>query len=133
METRKSRSYIKTPDPVKDNLQRGDQLKGGILYNTYCASCHQRNGKGDNNLFPPLAGSEWVLGDVDRLIDIVLNGMEGPIEVSGRSYSGLMPHNRHLDDHSIASILTFIRTRFGNKAEPIHAPQVNKVRLANKK
>ncbi|MBA4058203.1 MAG: cytochrome C, partial [Marivirga sp.] len=59
MEKRKSRSYIKTPDEVGDNLFTGDELEGSILYNTYCASCHQRNGKGDNNLFPPLAGSEW--------------------------------------------------------------------------
>ncbi|NND32762.1 MAG: c-type cytochrome [Saprospiraceae bacterium] len=129
MELRKSRSYIKTPDPEKDNLQRGDELKGGILYNTYCASCHQRNGKGDNNLFPPLAGSDWVTGDADRLINIVLNGMEGPIEVLGKSYNGLMPHNKHLDDHSLASVLTYIRTNFGNAATPVDAPAVGKIRL----
>ncbi|MCB0688358.1 MAG: PQQ-dependent sugar dehydrogenase [Saprospiraceae bacterium] len=128
MENRKSRSYIKTPDPEKDNMQRGDQLKGRILYNTYCAACHQRNGKGDNNLFPPLAASEYVTGDKERLIDIVLNGRQGIIEVNGKSYNGLMPHNRHLDDHSIASILTFIRTHFGNEASTIDGPEVATVR-----
>lgn len=128
MEARKSRSYIKTPDPELDNMQRGDQLKGRILYNTYCASCHQRNGKGDNNLFPPLAASEYVTGDKDRLIDIVLNGREGIIEVNGKSYNGLMPHNRHLDDHSIASILTFIRTHFGNEATTVDGPEVAAIR-----
>ncbi|NND05500.1 MAG: c-type cytochrome [Saprospiraceae bacterium] len=132
MDMRKSRSYIKTPDPEKDNLMRGDQLKGGILYNTYCASCHQRNGKGDNNLFPPLADSEWVIGDEDRLIDVVLNGLQGIIEVNGKSYNGLMPHNKHLDDHSIASILTYIRSHFGNDAMPVDEPAVSRIRAGSK-
>lgn len=128
MEKRKSLSHIKTPDPELDNMQRGDQLKGRILYNTYCASCHQRNGKGDNNLYPPLAASEYVTGDKERLIDIVLNGRQGIIVVNGKSYNGLMPHNRHLDDHSIASILTFIRTHFGNEATTVDGPEVAAIR-----
>jgi glucose/arabinose dehydrogenase len=132
IEKRKSRSYIKTPDEVLDNLGQGDELSGSILYNTYCAACHQRNGSGDNNLFPPLAGADWVTGDVDRLIDIVLNGMQGDIHVNGKSFNGLMPPNHHLDDHAIASILTYIRTNFGNRASPVNALQVRKIRSASR-
>lgn len=132
MEERKSRSYIKTPDEMLDNLGHGDELSGSILYNTYCAACHQRNGRGDNNLFPPLAGADWVTGDTDRLIDIVLNGVQGDIMVNGKSYNGLMPPNNHLDDHAIASILTYIRTNFGNKAAPVNALQVSKIRNASR-
>ncbi len=132
MEERKSRSYIKTPDEMLDNLGHGDELSGSILYNTYCAACHQRNGRGDNNLFPPLAGADWVTGDADRLIDIVLNGVQGDIMVNGKSYNGLMPPNNHLDDHAIASILTYIRTNFGNKAAPVNALQVSKIRNASR-
>jgi glucose/arabinose dehydrogenase len=76
MHLRKSRSYIKAPDELKDNLHRGDRLAGSILYNTYCASCHQRDGKGDNSRFPPLAGSDWVTGDKQRLISVILNGLD---------------------------------------------------------
>ena len=132
MEKRKSRSYIKTPDEVLDNLHQGDELSGSILYNTYCAACHQRNGRGDNNLFPPLAGVDWVTGDVDRLIDIVLNGLQGEITVNGKNYNGLMPHNHHLDDHAIASILTYIRSNFGNKAMPVSALQVGQIRTTSR-
>lgn len=132
MEERKSRSYIKTPDEMLDNLGHGDELSGSILYNTYCAACHQRNGRGDNNLFPPLAEADWVTGDADRLIDIVLNGVQGDIMVNGKSYNGLMPPNNHLDDHAIASILTYIRTNFGNKAAPVNALQVSKIRNASR-
>ncbi len=129
MEARKSRNYIKDPDPELDHLQQGDQLSGGILFNTYCASCHQRNGKGDNNRFPPLVDSEWVTGDEDRLIDVVLNGMQGEIEVNGRTYNDLMPQNSHLEDLAIASILTYVRRRFGGiKDKPISIEQVKRVR-----
>lgn len=128
MEKRKSRSYIRTPDEVNDNLGKGDRLAGSILYNTYCATCHQRNGRGDNNRFPPLAGSNWVTGEETKLIGVVLNGLEGEIKVNGKAYNGLMPANKHLDDHAIASILTYIRGNFGNSADPIDAVEVQRVR-----
>ena len=129
MESRKqTQSYIRDPDPIKDLIQEGDPYSGRVMYNTYCAVCHQRDGKGDNNRFPPLRDSEWVVGEEDRLIDIVLNGMQGEIQVNGKTYNGLMPANRHLDNHAIASILTYIRKRFGNEAAPISALRVEEIR-----
>lgn len=133
MESRKSRSYIKTPDEVKDHLQKGSMLEGGILYNTYCASCHQRDGKGDNSRFPPLVDSDWVKGDPERLVDVILNGLQGEILVNGRSWNGLMPKNDHLDDHAIASIATYIRRRFNNNSSPVTTVLVNEVRTKSKK
>lgn len=127
MESRKERTYIKNPDEVKDNMNLGSALEGSILFNTYCASCHQRDGKGDNNRFPPLAGSDWVVGDKERLIRILLNGLQEEILVNGKTYNGIMPQHNHLDDHAIASILTYIRTRF-NKAGVVNSLEVNKVR-----
>ena len=67
-------------------------------------------------------------GDVNTLIDIVLNGKQGKIKVGDKTYDGIMPHNQHLDDHAIASILTFIRARFGNRAPGVSAKQVEKIR-----
>lgn len=129
MDSRKySQNYIKTPDPENDILQEGDTYSGRVLYNTYCAACHQGDGKGDNNRFPPLAGSEWVVGKEDRLIDVVLNGLQGEIKVDGKIYNGLMPQNSHLDDHAIASILTYIRKMFGNESPPVSALKVAAIR-----
>lgn len=128
MEARKSRTYIKTPDEVNDQLNKGSLLEGGILYNTYCASCHQRDGKGDNNRFPPLVNSEWVRGSPERLIAVVLEGLEGEIVVNGKAYNGLMPGHAHLDDHAVASILTYVRRNFNNKSGPVNMLQVSKVR-----
>ncbi|SEW06550.1 Glucose/arabinose dehydrogenase, beta-propeller fold [Chitinophaga sp. YR573] len=113
MEERKSRSYIKTPDEVKDNMGKGGEMAGMILFNSYCSSCHQRNGMGDNNRYPPLANSEFVTGDKDRLIKIILNGLQGEITVDNKKFNGQMPaHGSFLDDHAVASIVTFIKRRF---------------------
>lgn len=123
-----TQSYIRDPDPVKDLIQEGETYSGRILYDTYCAACHQRDGKGDNNRFPPLSGSDWVTGDEERLIDVVLNGLQGEVTVNGRQYNGLMPQHRHLDDHAIANILTFVRKSFGSEGSSVSALKVAEIR-----
>lgn len=134
MEKRKmTRSYIKAPDPVKDNLHKADRLLGSILYTSYCASCHQGNGRGDNNRFPPLAGSDWVMGDKKNLTKAILFGLDGEIKVNGQVWNGLMPaHGGFLDDHAVASIATYIRQNFGNKATEITAIEVAAIRKSGK-
>lgn len=133
MEKQKSRSYIGTPDSVRDKLSQPNAIGGWKLYSIYCKNCHQQNGKGDNNRFPPLAGSEYVTGDKDRLITILLNGLQGEITVAGKKYNGLMPPFGHLDDHDIASILTNIRSRYKNNASAVSSDEVKKVREKLKK
>lgn len=129
-----TRSYIKTPDEVADNLNTGDRLEGSILYKTYCANCHQGDGKGDGSRFPPLVGSEYVTGDKTRLIDIVLNGLQGKITVDGKTYNSMMPPHRDvMDDHALASILTFVRNRFGHVQGSVSTLEVTAVRNAKKK
>lgn len=127
MENRKSLPHIKTPDEVEDNLQKHlahDQK----LYNTFCGTCHQQNGKGARGRMPPLAGTDWVTGDKSRLINIVLNGLQGSIEVNGESYNSVMPSHRFLKDEEIATILTYIRKSFGNQASAVTVEEVKKER-----
>lgn len=134
MEKRKSRTYVKTPDEVADNLNTGDKLEGGILFENYCANCHQRNGKGDNNRFPPLVESSYVTGAKNVLIGIILNGLQGEIIVNGKTYNGIMPAHRNvLDDHAIASITTYIRSRFGKLKGAVSTLEVTNLRNKGKK
>jgi mono/diheme cytochrome c family protein len=129
MEQRKSRTYIKTPDEVTDNLGMGGEMNGLILYNSYCASCHQHDGKGDNNRYPPLAGSDWMAGNKDRLIKVILNGLQGEIKVNGKTFNGVMPaHGGFLDDHAIASIATYINKRFYKEKDLVASAEVTKLR-----
>jgi mono/diheme cytochrome c family protein len=119
---------VKTPDIEKDNLMRGQLAAGSKLYNTYCASCHQQNGKGDGTRFPPLAESEWVNGDKKKLIEVVLNGLSGPITVKGVGYNEAMPPHGYLQDSEIAQILTYVRSSFGNNSGFVSPNEVSRYR-----
>jgi glucose/arabinose dehydrogenase/mono/diheme cytochrome c family protein len=134
MTKRESRTYIKTPDEVADNLNTGDRLEGSILYKTYCDNCHQGDGKGDGARFPPLTASQYVTGDKNKLIEIILNGLQGQITVDGKTFNGIMPpHKNILDDHAIASIATYIRNRFGHVKGSVSTLEVTTVRNSTKK
>jgi cytochrome c553 len=105
---------------------------GGQLYGLYCSACHGADGKGaTGGQFPPLAGSQWPLGNPDRGIKIVLHGLHQPIEVNGKTYNLEMPpQGAALTDDQIAAILTYVRSSWGNKASAISVDQVKKVRAA---
>jgi mono/diheme cytochrome c family protein len=75
-----------------------------------------------------LNGTEWVIGDKERLINIILNGMDGSMEVNGEVYNGVMPQHSFLNDEEVADVLTYIRTNFGNDAGEIKAEEVKKLR-----
>lgn len=107
-------------------LARGEQL-----YTSRCASCHQYNGQGVGGEFPPLVKTDWVTGDEERLIRVVLGGLSGEITVNGRTYSGAMPPwGGFLDDRQVADLLTFLRSSWGNEAPPVSAEEVAAVRQA---
>lgn len=131
MEKRKTFSNIRTPDEVKDNLYKGQALPGEKVYSIYCASCHQRNGKGDGNRFPPLDSSEWVTGDKKRLVEVVLNGLNRPIQVKGKPYNNLMPQFSFLRDEELAQVLTYIRTHFNNNSSEVAVEEVSEFRKAS--
>jgi mono/diheme cytochrome c family protein len=128
MEKRKSLSHIRTPDKINDNLDKGVVVGGEKIFNTYCAACHQKDGKGASGRFPPLAGTDWVTGDKKRLIGILLNGLEGNITVNGESYINAMPQHSFLNDAEAANVLTYIRQNFGNKASEIKPEEVRAIR-----
>jgi len=136
MEKRKNTmSYLKTPDEMKDNLDRkGKPVHAELLYNIYCRSCHQTDGNGDGSRFPPLAGSEWVNSDKTVLINIVLNGLTGAIQVKGKGYNDTMPaHASFLTDKEISQILSYVRRSFGNKSGAITESEVALVRKTSGK
>jgi mono/diheme cytochrome c family protein len=79
--------------------------------------------------FPPLAGSEWVLGKPEIPIAIVLRGLQGPLKVGQSNYSSSMPpHKDLLKDEQIAEILTYVRSSWGNSAGAITSAQVARIR-----
>jgi glucose/arabinose dehydrogenase len=129
MQKRKSMSaHIKDPDEVADNLQKGIATGGEQVYNIYCVSCHQRDGRGDGSRFPPLDSSALVNGDKKKLIGILLKGLEQPITINGKVFNNLMPKHDFLSDDQIASVLTYIRQNFSNNSSTVTREEVGKER-----
>ena len=97
-----------------------------------CAACHQPTGKGLEGLAPPLAESEWVLGEPERIVKVVMHGLRGPIKVKGVTYSYDMPAAGFLTDEQIAGVLTYIRREWDHEASPVSVDLVKKIRAENK-
>ncbi len=131
IEKRKTSAHIRTPDEVADKLEKGNAEGGELVYTKYCVACHAKDGKGDGQRFPPLEGSEYVLTDRKRLINIVLNGMQKPITVNGKLYNNLMPPHNFLSDVDVASVLTYIRQHFNNNETAIWYDEVAHERKLN--
>ena len=93
-----------------------------------CAACHQPTGKGLEGLAPPLAESEWVLGEPDRIVKVVMHGLRGPIKVKGMTYSYDMPAAGFLTDEQIAGVLTYIRREWDHEASPVSVDLVKQIR-----
>ena len=101
---------------------------GKTVYNSYCIACHQQDGSGVPGAFPPLRETEWVNGEKDTLISIVLNGLQGPIEVNGEQYNNVMTPHNFLSDDEVAAVLTYVRNSFGNNASEVTADEVAALR-----
>lgn len=99
-------------------------VDGAQLFTGKCAGCHQGTGQGVAGVFPPLVASEWVTGSDTRLVQILLHGIQGPMDVNGVTYNGLMPAWKSLTDEEIAAIATYVRTTWGNGASPVSAELV---------
>ena len=99
-------------------------------YHTVCITCHQAEGQGVAGAFPPLAGSEWLTGNPELPIRIVLLGLGGAIEVKGAKFNAMMPPPPGLTDEKIAEAITFARSHFGNGASKVTPDQVGKVRAS---
>ncbi|MBX7191725.1 MAG: nitrite reductase, copper-containing [Sandaracinaceae bacterium] len=117
-----ARTAAEGPD---DRAARGEATFLGI-----CATCHQREGQGLANVFPPLAGSDFLMADRERSIRIVLTGLSGPVTVNGQSFNGAMPAFANLTDHEVAGALSYVRSHFGNTGDAITDEEVAAVRAA---
>ena len=107
--------------------------RGAAVYARTCIACHGIDGKGLAPVFPPLDGSPWLVGTKQRPIDIVLQGLMGPIEVAGATYDSVMaPLGPMLTDAEIADVLTYVRQRWSNDAAPVGADEVKARRAATK-
>jgi nitrite reductase (NO-forming) len=115
-------------------LTREQQIAAGaVLFKGTCSVCHQDNGEGLPNVFPPLAKSDYLLKDPKRSIEVVLNGLSGPVKVNGATFNSVMPPMSQLNDDEVANILTYVLNTWGNDGGAISKEQVQAVRAGTRR
>jgi len=110
--------------------------RGAEIFQSVCQTCHGADGNGVTSLAPPLNTSNWVQGDKNKLVPIVLYGLTGPVKVGNKLYkapeiNGDMPGigaNKEFSDEDIAQVLSFIRNAWNNKAAKINAADIGNIR-----
>lgn len=116
--------------------ERSYSALGEDTFKKSCALCHQLNGLGKPDQFPPLAGSDWLLAaGPNRIGRIVLNGLTGPlrVEAAGGAVSlnaTMAPLGGAYSDEEIGAALTYVRQQWGNKASKITPEQIKAIRGA---
>lgn len=115
-------------------LTKDQQIAAGqVLFKGTCSVCHQDNGQGLPNVFPPLAKSDLLAKDPKRAITIALNGLTGPVTVNGNTFNSVMPPMSQLNDDEIANILTYVLNSWGNNGGVVSKEEVQKVRESTKR
>jgi len=112
-------------DGVKSKAER--IVLGRRLFSSICAACHQPTGQGLPNMFPPLAGSDFLNADKNRAIRIVIAGWQGEVVVNGRKFNNNMP-SFPLRDQDIANVLTYVYNSFGNSGLEVSPDEVKTLR-----
>jgi cytochrome c oxidase subunit II len=111
VEGKKKEMAAAADDPNKEWKLEELIARGEKVYNANCAACHKADGKGAGPI-KPLDGSEIVLNDPARQIQILLNG----------AANGAMPAWKQLSDTEIAAVATYTKNSWSNKTGKLVQP-----------
>jgi nitrite reductase (NO-forming) len=106
---------------------KASMAKGQEVYTTYCMSCHMEQGDGIDDVYPPLAKSDYLMADKNRMIKQILYGVSGPMKVNGKTYNAEMT-GFDLSDQEVSDLANYIRNSFGNKGPAVMPEEVKAAR-----
>jgi mono/diheme cytochrome c family protein len=116
------------PPPPGAAKSKAEKIQmGRRLFTSICAACHQPTGMGRPNMFPPLAGSDYLNADKNRAIQVVLFGRQGEVVVNGMKFNNNMP-SFPLTDQDVANVLTYVYNSFGNSGLEVTPEEVKVLR-----
>ena len=100
---------------------------GERLYKLNCSNCHMDNGEGLSALIPPLAKSDYLGKNREKLPCILRYGLKDTIVVNGKNYAEEMPGVATLSDIAITNILNYINNSWGNNHEPYRLDEIQQL------
>ncbi len=107
---------------LKSSMARGKES-----YTTYCISCHMEKGEGIENVYPPLAKSDYLMADKKRSIQQVIYGVNEQMTINGKKYE-LEMTGFDLSDQEVSDVLNYVRNSFGNKGDAVTPGHVRAAR-----
>ena len=123
-QARKTLVHKTTAKPIDAGAVAASVTRGKAVYTANCLTCHQVDGGGVPSLNPPLTGTKWVKGPKQNLVQFVLKGSKGQVEIDGQTFHNTMPAQAHLTNEQLADVLTYVRKSFGNKASALTPAEV---------
>ena len=94
--------------------------QGARLYGQHCAQCHGDQGEGVAGIYPALAGNRAVtMASPANLVRVVLSGGYLPATQGNPRPFGMPPFAQVFSDAEMATVITFIRGSWQNKASPV--------------
>lgn len=107
---------------------------GAKLYETHCAQCHGKQGRGVPGAYPPLAGNRAVtMASTANLVQVVLNGGYAPATAGNPRPFGMPPFVLVLNDNELAELLTYLRSAWGHQASAVTPTEINRMRGENQR
>ena len=106
---------------------KASKAKGQEIYTTYCMSCHMEQGEGLEDVYPPLAKSDYMMADKNRMIQQILYGANMPMKVNGKNYNAEMT-GFDLIDEEVSDLANYICNSFGNKSAAVMPEEVKAAR-----
>lgn len=110
-------SFLSVAQKQKFDL-KSSVARGQEIYIAQCMSCHMENGEGIEDVYPPLAKSDYLMADKNRSIQNVIHGLSGEIVVNGKPYNTEMTAF-DLSDEQVSDVLNYIRNSWGNKGKAV--------------
>ena len=116
-------SFQKKPAfDLKASVTRGKEI-----YQAQCLTCHQESGEGLEDVYPPLAKSDYLMADKKRSIVQIIKGATGAMKVNGKEYNMEMT-GFDLTDQEVSDVLNYVRNSWSNKGNAVTPEEVKAAR-----
>ncbi|WP_406683045.1 PQQ-dependent sugar dehydrogenase [Seonamhaeicola sp. MEBiC1930] len=120
--------FYEDKEPAKMFVQSSPE---SLLFKNNCVSCHMSKGEGIPNFVPPIQGTKTI-ANKKKLIETVLFGMSGEIEVKGKKYNDVMPgFSESLTNEELKILLNYIR-EYSNYTDTISIKEIDDIRKSRR-